>query len=296
MATNTLGGINLAAIAERSLEPLLLQFQKINSFSTDFSDEVRARGESISTRVASLLTAVNLSTAGYVPQNTTTTVKTVTLNKFYGHVIGLKDEEVAKAGSADWLTQIFVNPMVECLCEQVMDDLLALVTTANFSNVETIGTTSFDADSAADLARNLNTANVPKAGRFALLSPSYLNNLIKDNAIQNSSAYGNNSAIVNGTVGRVHGLDVYDYNDIPTTDNLVGIVGGKQGLLLAARTVAVPNDFPGEVINKTEPVTGLPIQFRAWYDANSGEHRVAVGLLYGVAVGQDGEVYRIRHS
>ena len=59
--SNTLGGINLAAIAEQSLDYLSYEFFPITAVATDFSGDIATKGESITTRIVSGLTAQDLS-------------------------------------------------------------------------------------------------------------------------------------------------------------------------------------------------------------------------------------------
>jgi hypothetical protein len=122
--------------------------------------------------------------------------------------------------------------------------------------------------------------------------------LAKDNAIQNAQAYGSAEAIREGRVPRVHGFDVYEYNDIPANgESLECIDGSREALIIAARQPANPANAPHVMIeNAQEPVTGLPLQFRAWYDADSGVSKVSVGVLYGVAVGVAGNLRRIKSA
>ena len=47
------------------------------------------------------------------------------------------------------------------------------------------------------------------------------------------------------------------------------------------------------VENVEDPVTELPLQFRAWYDANNGVYKFSVGVLYGVAAGNTTALKRI---
>ena len=95
--SNTIGGINLAAIAEQTLDYLGSQFFILSAFTRDFSQDIRQRGQSVTTRVASSVSAQDLS-SGYTASDVTSTAKTVTLSNFEGFVTGLTDKEVSFAG------------------------------------------------------------------------------------------------------------------------------------------------------------------------------------------------------
>ena len=94
MATNTIAGANLAAIAEETLPHLTTCFAALAGVHTDLSANIASAGESVTTRVPTKAAAIDLS-SGYTSQNTTLTAKTVTLNTFYGQVVGFKDAELS---------------------------------------------------------------------------------------------------------------------------------------------------------------------------------------------------------
>jgi hypothetical protein len=290
---NTLGGVNLAAIAEQTLDYLGSNFFHLSAFVRDFSTEINQEGQSVTTRVPSSVTTQDLSD-GYDVQDVTSTAKAITLSNFKGHVHGFTDLEVSKAGNEGWLQRVFVEPAVEATVKTVMDDLLALVTNANFSANSVITAANFDSDDLADMAGALSTAKVPKSVRSALLPPTYNASLQKDAAIQDAAAYGTPEAIRDHSAGFIHGFGINEYQDIPTnSENLMGFVCHPSALLIAARQVANPLSPRVQVINAVEPKTGLPLQFRSWYERDLGQYKTSMGLLYGVSVGNATALKRI---
>ena len=126
MPTNTLNGINLAQVAQDTLDYLSYEFAPLNALTRDFSEDIAQQGESVTTRVPASVTAQDLS-SGYTASNSQTTAKQINLDKFYGYVYGFSDAEVSKAGDFEWLKNIFMAPAIEATLNRVMDDLLALV-------------------------------------------------------------------------------------------------------------------------------------------------------------------------
>jgi hypothetical protein len=290
---NTLGGINLAAIADQTLDYLGRNFFALSAFVRDFSADIRQKGQSVTTRVPSSVTTQDLSD-GYDVQDVTSTSKPITLSNFKGHVHGFTDLEVSKAGDIEWLQRVFVEPSVEATVKVVMDDLLALITNANFSSNSVITAANFDSDDLADLAGSLSTAKVPKSLRSALLPPTYNASLQKYAAIQDAGSYGSPDAVRDHNAGMIHGFGIHEYTDIPTnSENLAGFVCHPSALLIAARQVANPISPRVQVINAVEPRTGLPLQFRSWYERDLGMYKTSIGLLYGVAVGNSTALKRI---
>ena len=61
MPTNTLNGINLAQIAESTLDYMSYEFAPLNAITRDFSEDIAQQGESVTTRVPASVSAVDLS-------------------------------------------------------------------------------------------------------------------------------------------------------------------------------------------------------------------------------------------
>lgn len=291
---NSLAGINLAQIGQKSLAALLPRLAPLRAFTTDFSSDIAVSGGSVTTRVPTALTTGALTT-GYAAnaQTATTTAKTITLGAVKGLVIGFTDEEWSK--SSINLHNVFIRPGVNAIANGMIDDALALVTASNYGAAAFTGAAStFDADDAADLATVLSTANVDRDGRFLMLSPSYYGYLAKDTAIQAAYAYGTNEAIRDNRIPRVHGMDVIEYTDIPSNaENLVGLCGGPEGIIIAARSPAVPEGFPGMIETITDPESGFTFQVRKWYSADDGQHYLSMAAISGVAVGVASNLKRL---
>lgn len=292
--SNTLPS-NLTAIAQAGLDVLQRELLPFSAFTTNFSDEIAASGDAVSTRIATAPASADLS-GGYTAVDQTITAKTVTLSNFKGLVVGFTDLQVSKASFN--IVEQFVVPGIRALMNDIFDSANNLVTNANYSQKEIITSSAFDADAMALLASDLTVANAPKSGRAALLNSTYHLSLLKDSAVKAAYAYGGAEAIRDGMVPRVAGLNVYEMSSIDSTpngqsENLQGWVCTPQAILIAARRPAAPSNFPGELVDTTDPVTGLPMQWRRWYDPDAGLHKFSVGTIWGVAVGNASCLYRI---
>jgi hypothetical protein len=293
---NTLGGINIAQIAEMSLDYLSTQFHPLRAFARDFSSDISGAGESVTTRVPSAMTVKDLSN-GYGSNDITSNAVTVTLNKYKGHSASFTDMEVSKAGSFDWLSSQFLAPSLEVTLDAVMDDLLALVVNSSFSANEVITAANFDVDEIADLAADLTTAKCPKSERALILPPSYYASVQKDAIVQDASSYGTAAGVQENAAQRVHGFSLYEYTGIPTnSENLAAIALHPSALVLAARQPAAPADGSVQVADIQDPTTGLPLQIRTFYDNVNGRHYLTMGCLYGVAVGNAAALKRIKSA
>ena len=286
---NTIAGANLAVISEQTLPHLEAVFAPLAGIVTDFSDEVASRGESVTTRIATVPTAADLS-SGYTSGNTTLTAYTTTLDTFYGYVVGFKDAERSKS-SID-LNRTFVSPMVEALATKVFGDLWNLVVNANFSSSEVITAANFDRNDLIDIRATLNAAKAPKLDRTVWANSGHYAALLK--TLNSAEIPGMTEEKSEGVVPRVAGFDVYEQSLADNNgESLAAFCFQKSALLMAARGVDTPSNFNGEVENLVIPGLNIPVQMRQWYDADGGELKTSIGLLYGVKAGPGAYGHRV---
>lgn len=288
MATNTIAGANLAAIAEATLPHLSTAFAPLRGVTTDFSADIARVGQSVTTRVPTKPSAVDLS-SGYTSQNTTLTSKTVTLGTFYGYVYGFKDAERSK--SVISLNETFIPVVIDSLGDKVFGDIWALVTNANFATKSIITAANFDRDDLIDLRTTLtDTKKAPRVGRTLWADPSHYGALLK--TLNSAEMPGIQAEKAEGVVPRCSGFDVYE-SDLcdDNSENLAAFAFHRSSLLMAARAVDAGEGMAEragvEIQNVLVPGLGIPVQFRRWYSPNDGELKCSVGLLYGVAKGND---------
>lgn len=296
---NALGGVALASVAQQTLDVLVPRLTQFSVFMTDFGGEVEQGTTTISTRVPTATTAGTIGT-GYAAarQDVTTTVKTITLSDVYGNVIGFLDNEWN--GSKINLMDVFIQPNVNAICDGIMTAALNLVTAAAVGDVEgtskkTIATAAgLDYAATADLAQMVTDRKVPTTPRFLMVKPTYYAGLAKDTAVSAAYAYGSADVVRENRLPVVSGFSVHQYVNFPSnSESLVGVCGGKQGIIIASRVPQMGGDFPGEVLNVNEPESGFTIQLRKWYSADLGRYLMSMGVQYGVSIGNAANLVRI---
>jgi len=300
MATNNLNGINWAMIADKSLDFLGHSFFPLKAVARDFSDDIKTKGETVTTRIITGYTAQDLS-GGYATnaQNSVSTAVTVTLNQFKGVPIEFKDIEIAKAGNLEWLRDQFVGPAINALVDDMMQDIFGVCLTAAFPNELDTTPANFDSDDLADIRGALTKLKVPRTERYAILHPDFYTNLIKDARIEDQSASGSTDALIEGQVQRIRGFNVFEYDNIPalSAENFRGMCLHPSAIAMAARTLADPTESdlnaPVMVENRVDPATGLPLQFRAWYSPDDGKAYYSIASLWGVIKAQANAMHRL---
>lgn len=298
---NSLGGINLADISQRTIDALTPVLLPLRSFTTDFSDEFSEPKESITTRIPTVTTADDVSN-GFVADDSTSTPITLTLNKELGKAIGFTQTELSKGGE-DKILNLFTPIVVNAVGLGVIQEVLKLCTASAFPSEQTTAAAAFDADTTADIAELLDTARVPQTGRFGIMKPTYYNGLAKDDVIQRLDSSGSTSALREHRIERVSGFNIDQFTGFPTSgttanENLSAIFGIKSSLLIGGRfphMTEAGKDIV-DVENIIEPMTGFPFQFQQFYVPKERKHYFAIATLFGTAVGNAGTLHRIKSA
>jgi hypothetical protein len=286
MATNTIAGCNLAAIAQESLQYASSVFAPLAAFTTDFSADIAANGASVTTRIPTRPTAVDLSN-GYTQQDTTTTAKTITLNQFPGYVWGFNDLERSK--SAINLNDLFIAPALEAVGQALFDFVWNLVVVGNFATSTTITAANFDRDDLADISATLTgTKKAPKSNRALIVNPTYYASLVK--SLNSAEIPTITAQKAEGVVPRVAGFDIYE-TDLAdgNSANLTGFALHKSSLIMAARSVDSTGfvESGGEIADVVVPGLNLPLQWRRWYNQDEGVLKYSLSVLFGASAGTD---------
>lgn len=296
---NTLGGVNLADIAQTTIQALTPFLINLQLFALDLSSDMANPAASITTRIPVATTADDVS-GGFTASDQTSIPVTVTLNKELGKAIAFSQAELT-IGGTDRVLELFVPTVVNAVGLGVVQEFVKLMTAANFPNVSTVASSAFDADATADIAQILDETNVLPFDRTMLLKPAYYTALTKDNVIQPLDSSGSSEALREHRISRVSGFDVSQFNGWPGsgttfTELLSGFVGHKSSLVMAARMPAMTQEGRDivDVVDMIEPVTKFPMQFQQFYVPKERKHYFAVATLFGVAVGQAAAGRRIR--
>lgn len=284
---NTIAGVNLAEIAQESLNGLQTLFAPLAALTTDFSNDIRNAGESVTTRYPTKPTAADMS-AGYktAAADVAMTPATITLDTHYGFTYGFTDVERSK--SSINLNNLFIQPALQALGDKVFGDVWNLVTAANFATSSTITAANFDRDDLVDLGAILTeTKKASQMDRAIFMNPTYYASLVK--TLNSAEFPGMGSDKAEANVPRVAKFDSYE-TDIADAngENLAAFAFQKNSLLMAGRTVdaEMAREAGIEVETVVIPGLGLPVQFRRWYDSE-GVLYYNCNLLYGVAKGVD---------
>jgi hypothetical protein len=282
-----LNGVFLAQISQASLPFLKNAFAPLAGVTTDFSTDVAAAGQSVTTRFATVPSVVDITSAGYAPVAGSTTARTITLDQHQGVTLGFTDIEVLQ--SSINFERLFLEPMIQALGAKVFGDLWNLVTAANFAATPlSSSAANFDRSDVIDLGVQLTQSplQAPKFGRAILANPAYYGALLK--TLNSAEIPGITPFKADGTVPRVSGFDIYE-SDLCDANGeaLAGFAMHRSALIMAARRVnpeaALQDSI--EIAEVVVPDLGLPVTFRRFYSRESGQTVISASIIYGVAKG-----------
>ncbi len=293
MATNLFTGAQDDIIAQGVLRGFTAGLTPLTAFSTDFSSDAAKKGNTVSViRDDSTVTAVTTKTSGsdYSMQNTSSDAVDITLNKHPYVSTELSDTDIANSSVIN--LEMFGRRKGHLLAKYVLDDasngIWSVITDANYGTAAFVGAaTDFDADDVVDVMDACDDADWPQDSRSLILSNAYYSNLLKDNAIQSSAAFGGAEAIREGRIPNLAGFDVYKSNIIPANgENLVGFAANRGAIAVAFRFLEPDAGHKYESVERlTDPESGITIGVRTWYDENSGTKRRVYECLYGFVAG-----------
>ncbi len=187
------------------------------------------------------------------------------------------------------------------VAKKVLQDVLANFVAANINDVadtdkKVITAANYDVDDQADLWELLKGKGVD--GQVsAIHNIAYATSLLKDAALQDRSASGS-SMLQTGELPPIFGARQFYTDAFPsavTTENTTVIYTGKT---TAAVGFAAPNpdilqaetDAGVNIIQVTDPVTGIPLTWRTWVNTATGFYWGAVYVMKGDAFLQNAAV------
>jgi hypothetical protein len=107
---------------------------------------------------------------------------------------------------------------------------------------------------------------------------------------------GDTSVIRDGVVGRLHGIDIVEYNGWssgPSGEHLQGIAGCREGHVIVTRVPAAPTTGGGEQMSVQDPDSGFAFSLRSWYDWTKGLSNISASWIVGNSVGNPDAAQRI---
>src|SRR5579864_3585659 len=208
----------------------------------------------------------------------------VTLSNF--KTVDFIVEDYANAQSSSQLMDRYVQPAAIAIAEDLENALLAQYTNLTGGPIGTAGT-DITAAVARTARKTLNDAKAPMTDRTLLVSDKDEIALLGDSTLQTYFAFAKDTAVAEGSIGRLYGMDVF-------TSQLVPVVAGtpnttkclalhKEAILFATRPFRdLPPGSGVQASSIVDEESGLSIRVLYQYDMSNRGVRVAFDILYGV--------------
>lgn len=285
-------------VTQRTLELLHFTFPSLTMFTTDFSDQPAQFNQTVITRTITVPNVTDYNTTtGWADSTAANTDVPVTINKHKG--VNITFNEQILASTVRRLFDEFAPASAYALSKQMVDDLYANITDANFTNNSVVATSAFARTSVIDIGTQLTLRGVPLVlgARTLLLYPTVFSKLVGDTALITFAAYQKPELITapqNGAslVIPVDTFNVVNAPNLPTNNgNVTGFGCSKSALVIATR---LPNDYTtanpganyGSVQVMTEPDIGISVMLTQYVNHQLAAATSRISLMYGTAAGQ----------
>lgn len=279
-----------AALAQQVIGGLVGELALVNAFSTNLTGSF-TRGKSVTVNIVGGDAAAEFGASGYhTAQDADLTAVTCTMKHLHS-TKAFAPIDLAEYGE-QYIVSAFVQNAIEELAAKCHAEIGAIVTNANYSANSVITAANFGYDDVVDLNTALSAAKASKT-RALVLNATYTGSLRKDATLTQAFASNgvNGSTVVDGTIGKVAGMGVYEFTDLPgNSENLVGFAAGRDAIVIAS---ALPSAdmYVGEVDNAVD-ASGLAVQVLK-SKGTDGFLRLTATLLFGAAKGRATSLKRV---
>jgi len=279
-----------ASLAAQIIPGLVSSLPLINAFSTNLTGEF-TRGKVVQTSIVGGDPAIEFGSTGYhEAQDADLTSVSVTLKHLHS-TKAFNPITLAEYGE-QYIVNAFVQNAIEELANKCHKEIASLFTSANYSAGEVVTASNFDYEKAVDMNTAISVAKASKQ-RALILNSTYIGALRKDATLVQPFTSGGQSGslVAEGSIGRIAGMDVFEFNDLPgNSEAFVGIALGKDAVAVAS---ALPSAdmFVGEVDSAVD-ASGLAVQVLR-SKGTDGFLRLTATLLFGASKARTTSAYRI---
>lgn len=278
--------LNLARLANSALQGFVRELLPLNVFSTSFSPEAvgRLRGNVVLVPLVGGLVATTFG-GTYAITTFAKSVVTVTINRH--KIVPIGQTDLDAANNSDSSLESFGFQQGAALAQAVMEDVLTLVTTANFTSVGTTTAANLDLVQLRAARLALNVANAPKSPRFALIDAVGMDALLNVTNFVQAQMFADNQVLKEGRIMRALGLDFYELNSsFVSAASVNGFIGHGSAIAVAMRYLEPQRaDEYDQAQAYSDPATGATIGLRDFYDPATGTRYVCIECNYGYSAG-----------
>jgi len=279
---------NDTIFAQTAFQQLVEILTPIRAFATDISSDVNTQGSAVVVPLFGNATTTTFTQSTTVMEQTGGLLSaiTVTLDKRKITPVSLTHQQLAESSNAGrwdkWAYQLGKS-----MGTTVLADIWSLLTTSNFgSAIITTASANYTKTQLIEARKVLKQAGA--RGEYSFVGNMVIEGaLLGDTNLVNYFNRGDVSAIKEGDLGRLFGMNVYASDIIPANSaSIVGFACGQDGIAFASRALGqyLPNADFEAIEEMTDPESGLTALYTRHYSRASGTYFANMHMLYGYSV------------
>lgn len=282
MATYT--NLDDEIISQSALEAFVKILAPFRAFSTNFSAAPGTRGSSVLVPIVAGLTATTFG-GSYAVSGGTKTVATISLSQH--KIVHIGQDDITAANSSASSLESFSRQQGAALGLLVLQDVLSLCTTANFSLATAVASTALDVPQLRAARLALNQNDVPVEPRSMLIDCTPYDSLLGVTNFVQAHMFRDNNVLADGKVMRAAGFDFYELNNLfPAVGSVMAFAAHPNAIAVAMRYLQPQDPSAYEAAYAvTDPETGITLGLRKHYDPNTGTRFLNLECNYGYARG-----------
>lgn len=282
MATYT--NLNNEIFAQNALRAFVKTLAPLRAFSRNYSPSQSQKGDQVLVPLISALTATTFG-GTYAICSGTKTVVTVNLNRHKHVAVG--QDDITAWSSSEATLEDFGYHQGRALAQLVIEDVLTLVTTANFGSVTAVAAGSLDVPQLRLAKLTLDQANCPPDPRAALVDAVGMDALLAVTNFVQAYMFKDASVLQEGRVVRALAFDFYQLNSSFISGASVNaFIAHPDSIAIAMRYLAPqPGNTYSDARQVADPETGLVLGLRDHFDNNTGTRYINLECLYGFSAG-----------
>lgn len=282
MATYT--NLDDEIISQSALEAFVKILAPFRAFSTNFSAAPGTRGANVLVPLVAGLTATTFG-GSYAVSGGTKTVATISLSQH--KIVHIGQDDITAANSSASSLESFARQQGAALALLVLQDVLSLCTTANFSLATAVASTALDVPQLRAARLALNQNDVPVEPRSMLVDCTPYDALLGVTNFVQAHMFRDNNVLADGKVMRAAGFDFYELNNLfPAVGSVMAFAAHPNAIAVAMRYLQPQDPSAYEAAYAvTDPETGITLGLRKHYDANTGTRYLNMECNYGYARG-----------
>lgn len=279
--------LNLTRLGNSALNAFVKTLAPLNVFSTRFdpvSVAPRMRGNTIVVPLVGTMAATTFGGAYNICGGTKTVVTVVvTAHK----IVHVGQNDLDALNNSDSGLDSFGYEQGRALAIAVVEDILKLVTTANFGSAGQTTAANLDLTQLRGARLSLNQGNCPLSPRACLIDAVGMDALLGVTNFIQAQMFKDNSVLAEGRVLRALGFDFFELNSSFVTANSVNAFFCHPQAIAVAMRYVQPQSTDGYWAAEefTDGPTGATFGMRGVYDPLTGQNYLAFECNYGCNVG-----------